>query len=106
MPRTTARFRAFKKVCDALGGQQGLAEALAIQPPSVSGWLERKPNLEDVRVPAGRCAAIEALAKGAVTAEQLRPDLIWVRDDKGAVTGFVEPVQPAAGKPARSRTAA
>lgn len=44
-------------------------------------------------VPLDNCPAIESATVGAVTCEQLRPDVTWQRDSAGQVTGYVVPVQ-------------
>lgn len=51
------------------GTQLAFARALGVRSPSVSGWRKKG------RVPADRCADIEALTQGAVSREELRPDL-------------------------------
>lgn len=51
------------------GNQRALARKLRISPPSVSEWRRRG------RVPAERCAEIEAATAGQVTRHDLRPDL-------------------------------
>jgi DNA-binding transcriptional regulator YdaS (Cro superfamily) len=58
-------------VISMLGGPSKVAKILGIKPPSVIGWCGR--------VPPQRCPAIERATAGAVTAEQLRPDVRWVR---------------------------
>lgn len=60
----------------AMGTQTALAEALGVRSPSISEWKIRA-------VPAERCESIEKLTSGAVTCEQLRPDLDWLRDARG-----------------------
>ncbi|WKL18699.1 helix-turn-helix domain-containing protein [Comamonas testosteroni] len=55
-----------------LGGQLSLAKALKVTPPAVNQWLSGKRP-----VPAERCPSIERLTGGAVTCEQLRPDVEW-----------------------------
>lgn len=57
------------KACESLGSQDRLAAALGIKSPSISDWRKRK------RVPAERCLAIEVLTLGAVTRQDLRPDV-------------------------------
>lgn len=56
---------------EALGGPTVVARMLGIKPPSVFGWQGR--------VPPDRCPAIERATNGAVTVEQLRPDVRWQR---------------------------
>lgn len=38
-------------------------------------------------------ARIESATSGVVQAEQLCPDVQWVRDTQGAITGYVVPVE-------------
>jgi DNA-binding transcriptional regulator YdaS (Cro superfamily) len=54
-----------------LGGPTKVARMLGIKAPSVIGWAGR--------VPPDRCPHIERATEGAVTVEQLRPDVRWVR---------------------------
>ncbi len=58
-------------VISMLGGPSRVARMLGIKPPSVIGW--------GGRVPPDRCPSIERATSGAVTVEQLRPDVRWVR---------------------------
>lgn len=51
-------------------GPAALARALGIKPPSIFGWYARK------RIPAERCAAIEAAT--GVPRHALRPDIFPV----------------------------
>lgn len=62
------------------GGVTKLAEALGVSQSVVSNWKARG------QVPAERCPYIEAVT--TVTCEQLRPDLQWLRNDEGVVTGY------------------
>jgi len=56
----------------AVGGLSALARLLGVAPPTVSQWAS------GVRpVPAERCPAIERATGGAVTCEELRPDVDW-----------------------------
>lgn len=48
-----------------------LAKGLRLPPSFVSRWKAGSP------VPAERCPAIEAATGGAVTCEELRPDVAW-----------------------------
>ena len=54
------------------GAVNDIAEAINVPAALVSQWktLAR-------RVPAERCPAIERATKGAVTCEELRPDVDW-----------------------------
>jgi DNA-binding transcriptional regulator YdaS (Cro superfamily) len=70
---------------DRAGGQNELAAALAVHPSFVSQIATgRKP------IPARHCARIERLT--GVRCEQLRPDLVWTRDEAGQVTDYRVPV--------------
>jgi DNA-binding transcriptional regulator YdaS (Cro superfamily) len=60
---------ALDRACEALGTQDALAAALGIRSASISGWRERG------KVPAERCLAIEKATQGAVTCQDLRPDV-------------------------------
>ena len=55
------------------GRQTSLANAIQAQPQLVWQWANVR------QVPEDRCAAIERATDGAVTVEELRPDLTWVR---------------------------
>lgn len=70
---------ALERAIRAFGTQQAFARALGIRSPSVTGWRRGK-------VPAERCAAIEAATGGAVTRSDLRPDL-WPPADAVATKG-------------------
>ncbi len=67
-------MNAITEACTAVGGQRALALALRISAPTVHQWINGAR-----RVPEDRCPEIELACKGAVTCEQLRPDLSWVR---------------------------
>lgn len=56
------------------GRASRLAAALGVDAPLISYWAnDKRPP------PADRCPAIEEFTGGAVTCEELRPDLTWVR---------------------------
>ena len=57
-----------------VGSQSALAAALDIKQPTVSEWVRHQRP-----VPHSLCPSIERATKGAVTCEQLRPDLSWAR---------------------------
>jgi DNA-binding transcriptional regulator YdaS (Cro superfamily) len=76
-----------------IGSQTELAAALTrlegrvtpIHPSLISQWVtERKP------IAAGHCWPIEQLT--GVRCEQLRPDLVWTRNEAGQVTDYRVPV--------------
>jgi DNA-binding transcriptional regulator YdaS (Cro superfamily) len=60
-----------------LSGQRGRAASLArdigVTPVTVHQWAFK----EGKQVPAERCPAIEKATDGAVTCEELRPDVDW-----------------------------
>lgn len=58
-------------------GMSGVAFAklLGVSQPTVSDWARGKERGGKV-VPQERCSQIERLTQGAVTCEELRPDLI------------------------------
>lgn len=57
---------------ELVGGVSALARLLGVTPSAVHQWLRGlRP------VPAERCPVIERLTLGAVTCEQLRPDVEW-----------------------------
>lgn len=53
-----------------LGGATELANALGVSPQRVGNWRTRG-------VPAEYCPEVEKATKGAVTCEDLRPDIDW-----------------------------
>lgn len=60
---------ALDRAIELAGGVIALAKHFNIDRQAVYGWKDRN------RVPANRCADIELLTSGAVTAEMLRPDV-------------------------------
>ena len=56
------------------GRQTSLGAAVKAHPQTVWQWARGAR-----RVPRSKCAAVEAASKGAVTVEELRPDLPWAR---------------------------
>ena len=82
------------------GGQTALAKRLSAGGRKVSqghiwAWLNR-----DGRAPEDVCPGIEAVTD--VRCERLRPDVHWVRDAAGVVTGYQVPVPQVAAEPARA----
>ena len=77
-------------------GAVRLADAIGEKPSTVGNWHRRG-------VPLDKCALIEAATDGAVRCEDLRPDVDWVRDPAGHVTGYHVRVtaQPAAAPAAK-----
>lgn len=60
------------KACELLGGPSAAARKLGVKAPTVSQWRSGKRP-----IPADRCPEIERATAGAVTCEQLRPDVDW-----------------------------
>jgi DNA-binding transcriptional regulator YdaS (Cro superfamily) len=60
------------RACRIIGGASQMARSLGITPPSVSQWISGSRP-----IPAERCPAIERATGGAVTCEELRPDVDW-----------------------------
>lgn len=58
-----------KRAAASVGGQSGLARKLGIRPQAVQRWCSTGI------VPANRVIDIERICDGAVTRNQLRPDL-------------------------------
>ena len=66
-----------------LGGTTTLAAAAGVSAPTAGEWIGGKR-----RVPLVRCSMIERATSGAVTVEELRPDVDWqVIRGKPAVPG-------------------
>jgi DNA-binding transcriptional regulator YdaS (Cro superfamily) len=64
-------MNALKNAEKLIGSQSALARAVGVAPQVVNNW-QRRGN-----VPADYCPSIERVTKGAVTCEQLRPDVDW-----------------------------
>lgn len=62
-------MRPIDKTIKIIGSQAELARLLETSPPNVHKMLKTG------RVPAKHCRKIESATGGAVTAEQLRPDI-------------------------------
>lgn len=63
---------AILNACHLVGGQASLARSLGLSSPTINQWVM------GVRpIPAERCPAIEKITAGAVTCEELRPDVDW-----------------------------
>ena len=56
-----------------VGSQSALARLIGAKQQEVWNWLNGRA------VPCARCPDIEDATKGAVTVEQLRPDVVWQR---------------------------
>jgi DNA-binding transcriptional regulator YdaS (Cro superfamily) len=65
---------ALHKAIETLGGQTALAEAIHGAPQLVNNWV-RRGGL----APEDKCPAIENATRGAVSCEELRPDVAWIR---------------------------
>jgi DNA-binding transcriptional regulator YdaS (Cro superfamily) len=67
--RDTGAMDALDQAINHFSGVSALARALGVRQSVVSNWRMRG------KVPAERCAAIEALTAGLVTCRDLRPDV-------------------------------
>lgn len=71
-----------------VGTQAALAAKIGVTQGAVSSWLSgRKP------IPVERCPLIETATDGAVTCEQLLPDVPWCRIDGRPLIDVVELAQ-------------
>lgn len=75
-------MNAVEKAVEIIGTRAKLARACSQPPQAVTRWLRSG------RVPARRALAIEAATGGKVTCQDLRPDVEWLIDDSGTVTGY------------------
>lgn len=62
---------ALKRAIEIVGSQAALARKLLVVSQVVHNWMARK------NIPAEYCPAIEKATGGAVTCEDLRPDVDW-----------------------------
>lgn len=65
-------MNALDKSIQVVGGQSALAKAIGGTPQLVNNWVRRGG-----RVPMAHCPSIERATDGAVTCEDLRPDVDW-----------------------------
>lgn len=63
---------AIKRACDAVGGQTEMATALTLTRQTVHMWCKGTRA-----VPVAHCRSIRRLTLGAVSIEELRPDVCW-----------------------------
>jgi DNA-binding transcriptional regulator YdaS (Cro superfamily) len=76
------------RAAQAAGSNAALAAALRVNPALVHQWRKgRRPLAEH------HCPAIEAIT--GVRCEELRPDVQWLRDEAGQVTGYQVPIRAA-----------
>lgn len=68
-----------------VGSAVALSRTLGVTQQAISNWRR-------TCVPLDRCASIEHAADGAVTCDDLRPDVAWQRDATGNVTGYTVPI--------------
>lgn len=61
-----------QQACAFVGGQAELARLLGVSPPTVNQWCKAIR-----KVPATQCPDIEKATNGAVSCEELRPDVSW-----------------------------
>lgn len=86
---------ALQKARSILGSLAAFSAAAKVRSPTAHEWFRRG------QTPADRCGLIETATSGAVTCEELRPDLNWQRDpETGAVVGYLvpliaQPIEPA-----------
>lgn len=64
-----------------LGSLTELAKSIQVSPQVIANWRARET------VPLNQCLAIELATKGAVTCEQLRDDVDWIRVN-GRITHY------------------
>ncbi|MCA9180769.1 MAG: helix-turn-helix domain-containing protein [Planctomycetales bacterium] len=70
--------QALLKAIGECGSQAELARRIGVSTPQVNEWTKgQRP------IPPTRCERIERATGGAVTCEELRPDLMWTRDQDG-----------------------
>jgi DNA-binding transcriptional regulator YdaS (Cro superfamily) len=63
------------------GGQVALARRLGISSQAIGQWVNgHRP------IPARFCPLLESLL--GITCGELRPDLMWTRNDAGEITGY------------------
>lgn len=60
-----------KRAIKAAGGAPTVAKLFGISPVSVYEWINND------RIPAERCPALERAGKSAVRCEEMRPDVDW-----------------------------
>lgn len=65
---------ALDRALEALGGVSATAATLGVKPPTVHQW-----KAGERPIPLERALAIERATNGAVTCEELRPDIDWRR---------------------------
>lgn len=87
---TTKKHHAFEKACGLIGGQTKMARLLNVKPPTVNQWVHLVKQ-----IPAERCPKIERFTHGAVTCEELRPDVDWAYLRGSVVTSKPEAAGPA-----------
>jgi DNA-binding transcriptional regulator YdaS (Cro superfamily) len=76
------------RAIEVAGTKAALATAVGVTPGLIYQWLSGLRPLA-----AHHCPAIERAT--GVTCEDLRPDLNWLRDESGAVTGYQVPTRAA-----------
>jgi DNA-binding transcriptional regulator YdaS (Cro superfamily) len=68
----SASIDAIRKACGEVGSQVSLANRLCVSVSMVSQWCTGARPL-----PTDRAIEIERVTEGAVTVEELRPDIDW-----------------------------
>lgn len=71
---------------DTVETMTALAKRLGVSYQAVQKWVANG-------VPVERCAAVEAAT--GVRCEELRPDVAWLRNEAGEVTGYQVPIRAA-----------
>lgn len=84
----TNKETAIDRAAKAAGSSAALAAALRVNPALVHQWRKGRRPLA-----LRHCPAIEAAT--GVRCEELRPDVEWIRDESGAVTGYQVPTRAA-----------
>lgn len=76
------RITPLQRAISKAGGLRAFAALHSVSYQAVQKWMRH-------RVPEERVPAIEQKSGGVVRAEQLRPDLHWVRDVHGRIDGHL-----------------
>lgn len=72
-----------------MGGQTATARALGVSQSLIAQWIarDRDPQQRKGRpLPEEYCPAIEQVC--GIRCEQLRPEIIWTRNEGGQITGY------------------
>lgn len=77
-----------RKFVDLAGGPANVARHCGVTSQAVSQWMSSG------HIPVERVAGLEAASGGKVRAEDVRPDVHWMRAN-GRVTGYFVPLAAA-----------